>query len=101
MSKSTPSDLAVAFRSLPRRLSQAPNDDTPAAAIAAAASAVDSALVEAAAVVGSTADAAAIAAAIDARDLRDWTDSDLTALQTAADRGAAAVRTLANLAERA
>ena len=101
MSKSTPSDLAVAFRSLPRRLSQARNDDTPAAAVAAATSAVEGALAEAAGVVGSAAEAAAIAAAIDARDIRDWTDSDLGALQAAADRGATAVRTLANLAERA
>ena len=101
MSNSTPSDLAVAFRSLPRRLSQAPNDDTPPAAVAVATADVDGAISAAADVVGSTAGAAAVADAIDARDLRDWTDADLTALQSAADRGAAAVRTLANLSERA
>ncbi|MEO6122383.1 MAG: hypothetical protein ABIR32_01640 [Ilumatobacteraceae bacterium] len=94
MTTSSPADLAVAFRSLPRRLEQAPNDDTPTPAIAAAAAAVHDAIVSAATLLGSAATAESVAVAIEHRHLPDWDDVDLTTLQATAIRAAQAIRDL-------
>lgn len=100
MSKSSPADLAVAFRSLPRRSSEAAAADTPPQLITATNAAVDGAIQAAAALLGATATADSVAAAIEARRARDWTDADLDALQAQAFAAAAAIRTLQDSAER-
>ena len=94
MSASAPSDLAVAFRSLARRLKEGSSDDVSASAIATARAGVDAAISAAAAVLGSGASAEAVAAAIQARKAREWTDEDLAAIQRCANDAAAAIRGL-------
>jgi len=94
MSASAPSDLAVAFRSLARRLREGSSDDVPAAAIATAQAGVDAAIASAAAVLGCTASAEAVASAIESRKAREWTDADLAAIQRSANEAAAAIRGL-------
>jgi len=94
MSASAPSDLAVAFRSLPRRLREASSDDVPAEAIATAEAGVNAALASAAAALGCTPSADAIASAIQARKAREWTDADLGIIQQSANEAAAAIRAL-------
>ena len=94
MSASAPSDLAVAFRSLPRRLREGSSDDVPAAAVATAQAGVAAAIASAAAVLGCAASAEAVASAIQARKARDWTDADLAAIQSSANAAAAAIRGL-------
>lgn len=95
MKTSSPADLAVAFRSLPRRL-ETSGEDAPATARSAAMSAVEAAISAAAGLVGSSASADAVAAAIIERRPEDWSDSDLTLLQSNADSAARAIRTLAD-----
>ena len=100
MSTSSPADLAVAFRSLPRRLKEAAADDAPPQAVSVATSAVSAALGRAADVLGSAGTADAVAAALTSRKPDDWTDSDLVAIQHAADEAARAIRELAAFSER-
>lgn len=94
MTTSSPSDLAVAFRSFPRRLEQAVGDDTPPSAVQTANDSVHAAVVDAATRLGSAATPEGVAAAIDHRHLPDWTDDDLAGLQANADAAAKAIRTL-------
>ena len=94
MSASAPSDLAVAFRSLPRRLKEAASDDVSAAAIAAAEAGVNAALAAAAATLGCGASAESVAAAIQARKAREWSNTDLAAVQRSANEAAAVIRGL-------
>ena len=94
MSASAPSDLAVAFRSLSRRLREGSSEDVSAAAIATARAAVDAAIASAAGVLGCGATPEAVATAIQARKAREWTDSDLAAIQRSANEAAAAIRGL-------
>lgn len=94
MSASAPSDLAVAFRSLPRRLREASSDDAAPAAIATAEAAVNTAIAAAAAVLGCSPTAEAVATAIQARKAREWTGGDLAAIQQHANEAAAAIRGL-------
>jgi Pyruvate/2-oxoacid:ferredoxin oxidoreductase gamma subunit len=94
MSASAPSDLAVAFRSLPRRLKEAPGDDAAPTAIATAEAAVSAAIGRAASVLGCSPSAESVAAAILARKAREWTDADLAAIQQSANEAAAAIRGL-------
>ncbi len=100
MPPSSPADLATAFRSFPRRLEQATNDNTPPAAVESAQADVHAAVIEAATQLGSAATAEGVAAAIDHRHLSDWTDADLAGLQGYANTAAIAIRTLENLSER-
>lgn len=100
MSTSTPADLAVAFRSLHRRLDQAPTDDTPPDAVDRARSAVQTAITNAASQLGAAATAEGVAAAIDHRHLSDWGDADLQALQKEALAAAKAIRDLENVSGR-
>ena len=81
MSKSTPADLAIAFRSLPRRLREATSPDTDPAARATAATGVDTALGAAAIQMACASSAEAVAAAIEQRHTIDWATGDLDALQ--------------------
>lgn len=96
MSTSSPADLAVAFRSLPRRLEQASNDDTPPADVAKAQAAVHDAVIAAATRLGAAATTEGVAAAIDHRHLSDWTDDELAGLQVNAMTAAKAIRDLEN-----
>ena len=100
MSASTPGDLAVAFRSLAKRLTNAQNDHTPSGAVAGATSEIEAAVADAARVLGSSATPEGVAAAIDARHINDWTTEDLTALQRCADDAARAIRRVENLSQR-
>jgi len=100
MSKSSPRDLAVAFRSLARRLHDAHDDDTPPDVSASATSEVRNAIAGAAAVLGSSATAEGVADAIASRRNDEWTDADLDAIQKQADAAARAVRTVQNLSKR-
>ena len=97
MSTSAPSDLAVAFRSLPRRLRQATGDDAPPAAVALAANAVQAAFASAAAMLKCSETSDAIGLAIEQRRVDDWTDADLAELQTIAQTAAKQVRHLEDL----
>jgi type IV secretory pathway ATPase VirB11/archaellum biosynthesis ATPase len=100
MSKSTPTDLAVSFRSLARRMGQAVSDDTPPDALITAKGEVQGAIGAAASVVGSPATAEDLASAIESRNLREWTEADLDALQTHANDAARAIRALSDASER-
>lgn len=100
MSTSSPADLAVAFRSLPRRLREAAEDDAPPQAVSVATSAVSAALGRAADVLGSAVTADAVAAALTSRKPEAWADAELVAIQHAADEAARAIRELANFGER-
>jgi hypothetical protein len=79
MSSSSPTDLAVTFRSIPRRLREAYGNDQPAPDSDLAAQ-----LSAAARLLGSTAAPGAIAAAIDARKPDEWTGSTLDELRQVA-----------------
>jgi hypothetical protein len=84
MSRTSPADLAVTFRTVPRRLREAYGDDQPASG-----SDLATQLGTAAQLLGTHADAEAIAAAIDARQLDEWDDTTLEQLrQVALDVGA-------------
>ncbi|MCU1389660.1 MAG: hypothetical protein JWL72_2998 [Ilumatobacteraceae bacterium] len=100
MSTSSPADLAVAVRSLHRRLDEA-STDAPPAAIATARADVDAAVAAAAARLGCSASAETVAAAITSRRPEDWHDGALADVQASADAAARAIRALADAAERA
>jgi len=100
MSASTPHDLAVAFRSLARRLNNAQNDRTPPGAAESATGEIHTAIAGAAAVLGAPATAEGVAAAIDARRIADWTTEDLGAVQRFADQAGHAVRQVEDLSAR-
>lgn len=100
MSKSSPADLAVAFRSLARRSSDAAGPESPPELITATNAAVDRAIQAAAALLGTTTTAVGVAATIEARRAQDWTERDLDALREQAFAAAAAIRTLQDSAHR-
>jgi hypothetical protein len=91
MSETAPRDLAVAFRSLPRRLREAADG---VAEEVAAGLVIDAhnQLAEAARLLGTTADGEAVAAAIEAVAADQWDDSVLDALRQAAINAGRAVR---------
>ena len=95
MSASAPSDLAVAFRSLPRRLREASSsDDVTPAEITTATNAVEAAIASAATLLSCSPNADGVAAAIQSRKAREWTAADLAGIQQAANAAAAAIRGL-------
>ena len=97
MSKSTPDDLAIAFRSLARRQREALGDADPSA-FGDLDAELQRHVADAAAIVGTSPDGAAVAAAIESR--RDWDDAALAALQRSAlDAGAVLRRLAAAVAE--
>ena len=83
MSSSSPSDLAVTFRSIPRRLREA-QGDTPPGVTAAITSELDEQLAIAAGLMHTTADPAAIADAIDAVPADEWDEATLAPLRAIA-----------------
>ena len=87
MSSSSPGDLAVTFRSVPRRLREALGDSPPASTTGVTAELTEQ-LGIAARLVHSAAEPNAIADAIEAVPADEWNESDLTSLRgTALDVG--------------
>jgi hypothetical protein len=76
MSSSSPADLAVTFRSIPRRLREAYGDDQPVAGSDLAAQ-----LGAAGRLLGTAADALSIATAIGSRQPDEWDASTLDSLR--------------------
>ena len=80
MSRSAPSDLAVTFRSLPRRLREASGDPS-AGLVGEHGLAIDQAVTDAAALLHSRADPTAVADAIEAVPTDRWEASTLDDLR--------------------
>jgi hypothetical protein len=88
VSKTTPNDLAVAFRSLTRRRDEAV-EAAEGAPVGGLLAELDGHLAAAAALVGSASTPEAVASAIAARPVRDWDGDTLEELrQRAVDAGA-------------
>ena len=83
MSSSSPSDLAVTLRSVPRRLREAIGD-TPASATAAIVSELNEQIATAGTIMHASADPGAIADAIEAVPADAWDDATLNSLRTTA-----------------
>ncbi|MEP7202196.1 MAG: hypothetical protein ABI894_06275 [Ilumatobacteraceae bacterium] len=98
MSSSSPSDLAVTFRSIPRRLREALGD-APAAAIAGIGSELNEQIAIAAKLLHTAPDAAAIADAIEAVPADAWDEQTLGALRSAALDIGRLLRAIAAVAE--
>jgi hypothetical protein len=94
MSKTTPDDLVVAFRSLTRRRAEAVEaaKDAPVGALL---SELDAHITAAAAVVGSMQDPGAIADSIASRPARDWDVATLDELRRIATDAGSVVRRIA------
>ena len=98
MSSSSPGDLAVTFRSVPRRLREALGD-TPPNSTAGVTSELTEQIGNAARVVHSAAEPNAIADAIEAVPADEWNESDLTSLRSAALDIGRLLRAIAAVAE--
>ena len=94
MSSTSPNDLAITFRSIPRRLREA-QGDTPPADTRAHTSAIDGHLTAAAGLMHTRPDPAAIADAIDAVPADGWDDSTLDQLRSLALELGTALRAVA------
>src|SRR5688572_22361634 len=81
MSSASPSDLAVTFRSVPRRLREAQGDGPPSADATGPAGELQGLLAEAGRLVRSSADPNSIADAIETVANDDWTDDVLGRLR--------------------
>jgi hypothetical protein len=97
MTASTPSDLAVTFRSLGRRQREAIGDADPAP-LAGLLAELDGHVAAAASAVGTSGGADAVATAIERRRHDEWDDATLTALRDAALAAGAVLRRLADAA---
>ena len=98
MSSSSPSDLAVTFRSIPRRLREA-RGDAPDHVTAGISTELDQQIANAASLMHSAAEPGAIADAIEDVPADAWEDSTLTSLRgTALDIGRL-LRAIAAVAE--
>ncbi len=98
MSSSSPSDLAVTFRSIPRRLREA-RGDAPQHVTAGITAELDEQIAIAARLVRSDTDAAAIADAIEAVPADAWNESTLASLRSAALDIGRLLRAIAAVAE--
>jgi hypothetical protein len=98
MSRSTPADLAVTFRSLARRQREAIGDADPAP-LRGFVDEIEGHVAAAAAALGIGGDAAALAAAIERRPADSWDEATLGALQQEALAAGAVLRRLAAAAE--
>jgi hypothetical protein len=94
MSKTTPDDLVVAFRSLTRRRAEAV-DAAQGAPVGGLLGELDRHVAAAAALVGSSANAEAVAAAIASRPVREWDVATLDALRRHAIDAGAVLRRIA------
>jgi hypothetical protein len=97
MSKTTPDDLVVAYRSLPRRRAEAV-DAADAAPVGGLLTEFDQHIAAAAALLGTAADPQAIASAISARPARDWDGATIDRLRHHATEAGAVLRRIADLA---
>jgi hypothetical protein len=97
MSKSTPADLAVAYRSLTRRRADA-IDAAKDAPVGALVTSLDEHIAAAASVVGSAPNPGAVAEAIERRKLDDWDDRTLDELRRLATEAGTVVRRIADAA---
>jgi len=79
MSNASPDDLAVTFRSIPRRLSEAHGSAAPETTASATAE-LNGLLHDAAKLMGTTAEPAALADAVADRRADDWDDATLAQL---------------------
>ena len=100
MSSSSPSDLAIAFRSLPRRIREA-QGDAPPPSTAAPVAAMQQLLADAARLLRVPADATAIADAIVAVPADEWDDSVLQRLREIALEAGGTVRRIEALVDEA
>ena len=98
MSSSSPSDLAVTFRSIPRRLREA-RGDAPQHVTAGITAELDEQIAIAARLVRSDTDAAAIADAIEAVPADAWNESTVASLRSAALDIGRLLRAIAAVAE--
>jgi hypothetical protein len=98
MSSSSPSDLAVTLRSVPRRLREALGDTPPAATNSITAE-LNEQIGIAAGLMHTSADPGAIADAIEAVPADDWDDAVLTSLRSAALDIGRLLRAIAAVAE--
>jgi hypothetical protein len=98
MSATTPADLAVTFRSLARRQREAVGDADPGA-LAGLVAELDGHVAAAAAALGTSGDAEAVARAIDARHADEWDDATLATLRDEGLAAGAVLRRLAAAAE--
>jgi hypothetical protein len=98
MSSSSPSDLAVTFRSVPRRLREALGDSPPEVT-AAITSELNEQIAIAAKLMHTSADPGGIADAIEAIPADEWNDETLSALRTTALDVGRLLRAIAAVAE--
>ena len=94
MPSSTPSDLAVTFRSLARRQREALGDADPGA-FGALVAELDGHVAAAAAAIGSAGGADAVATAIERRTADEWDDATLATLRAEALAAGGVLRRLA------
>lgn len=94
MTQSTPSDLAIAFRSLPRRLREASAGDVDQVDIGTATATVEDAINAAASLMNCESTANDVASLIERRPLVEWTAAQLSQLQSYASASGAAIREL-------
>lgn len=97
MSKSTPADLAVAFRSLERRRREA-LDAAEGAPVSGLLSELDDHIRTAATLVGAPPDATAVAATLAAASADEWDISTLDAVRHHATRAGSILRQVADAA---
>ena len=95
MSKSTPADLAVAFRSLERRRREAV-EASGGAAVAGSLGQLDQHIAAAATLVGAAASAGAIADALAAKPADEWDEATLDAVREHATGAGTAIRQIAD-----
>jgi hypothetical protein len=98
VSGSSPADLAVTFRSLARRLREAIGD-APESSVSGLVGELRSHIEAAAAVLGTSPDATAVADAIQARRSEDWDNASLAALREHALAAGAVLRRIAATTE--
>ena len=98
MSSSSPSDLSVTFRSIPRRLREALGD-TPPETTSGIAAELNEQIGIAAGLMHSAADPVAISDAIDAVPADEWNDARLTPLRSTALDIGRLLRAIAAVAE--
>ena len=98
MCSASPDDLAVTFRSIPRRLREA-HGPTPPETTASATAELNGLLHEAARLMGTAADPAAIADAVADRNADEWDDAALGRLREIALDLGRLLRHIAALAE--
>lgn len=98
MSSSSPSDLAVTFRSIPRRLREAVGDSPPGLTAGITSELTDQIAI-AAKIMHSAPDPSAIADAIEAVPADEWDESTLASLRTTALDVGRLLRAIAAVAE--